>query len=114
MFSLLPLIALLAVLLIAWLWRLSMQAKEIATKAAQKASDQHGLQFLDETVVLSKLKIKKGRDNKLHFFRHYQFEYYDGEQVRKKSTVSLLGIDVVEIGLEAYSNPEEKVIEFKR
>ena len=108
---LLPLLLLIVILLIAWAWRASMQAKEIATRAAENACARHDLQFLDETVALKSIKFKRDEMGSPCFLRHYQFEYYDGEQARKTSTIDLLGNTVINVGLNNTSNDRDNVIQ---
>lgn len=111
MFSmLLPLLLLIGILLAAWLWRASMQAKEIATHAAENACEKNNLQFLDETVALKSIKFKRDETGSPCFLRHYQFEYYDGEQDRKISTLDLIGNTVVNIELNRTVHNEDNVI----
>lgn len=107
---LLPLLLLIGILLAAWLWRASMQAKEIATHAAENACEKNNLQFLDETVALKSIKFRRDETGSLCFLRHYQFEYYDGEQTRKISTIDLLGNVVIDVQLNHTSHDEDNVI----
>ncbi len=104
---LLPLLLLIGILLAAWIWRASMQAKEIATRVAENACEKHNLQLLDETVALKSIKFKRDEMGSPCFLRHYQFEYYDGEQIRKISTIDLLGNVVMNVGLNHPSNNNE-------
>ena len=112
MFSmLLPLLLLIGILLAAWLWRASMQAKEVATCAAENACEKHNLQFLDETVALKSIKFKRDEMGSPCLLRHYQFEYYDGEQIRKISTIDLLGNIVIDVELNHTTHDESNVIQ---
>lgn len=107
---LLPLIALIAILLAAWFWRSSMQAKELATEVARNSCNNHDLQFLDETVAIKSIKLRRDEMGSPTLLRHYEFEYYDGEQIRKKSTIDLLGTVVIDIELNHTNDSEDNVI----
>jgi len=81
------------------LWRNSMRAKEIATRIAKIACEKRELQFLDETVALHKLWLKRAPDGFIKFLRTYQFDYYDDNEIRQQSSITLLGDTFQSIGL---------------
>ena len=107
---LLPLIALIVLLLAAWFWRSSMQGKELATLAARNICETHDLQLLDETVAIKSLKFRRDEMGSPALLRHYEFEYYDGDQTRKKSTIDLLCNVVVDMGLNRTGDSNDNVI----
>lgn len=112
MFSMLfPLLLLIGILLLAWSWRAGMQAKEVATKAARRACEQRQLQLLDETVALKSMKFKRDSTGSPCLLRYYQFEFYDGEQVRKIGTINLLGTAVTKLALYQTQPNENNVIQ---
>lgn len=92
----LPLMLLIVLLLGAWFWRASMQAKEIAIAIAQRRCEKEGWQLLDETVAIKSIKLRRGYGGSLTLLRTYQFEYYDGDDRRKRDKLALLGNTSVE------------------
>ena len=65
---------LLATLLLIWFWRNSLQVREAATRICRQACKSYGLQFLDQTVALQRLRLRWVRSG-LHLQRTYQFDY---------------------------------------
>jgi hypothetical protein len=85
-------IALLVILaILAWFWLDGIKAREIAVKAGQDAAEKFGLQFLDETVGM--IKLRAGRDGTGHMQlkRTYGFEVSDTGIERLACSVTLLG-----------------------
>jgi hypothetical protein len=64
---------LLALGLIIWFWRESLRVRESATRIGRQACKSYGVQFLDQTVALQRLRLRWS--NGLHLLRTYQFDY---------------------------------------
>ena len=102
LFEVLSLILLLA---LAWLWFDSIKVRDIAVRAAQHACAADGLQFLDETVAIARLRLARNEDGRLLLRRTYSFEYSDTGNNRRPGSVDMLGADVimVNVGLRIVS-----------
>jgi len=62
--------ALFAVLgLVAWQWWDGLQKRELALQAAQRACVQAGVQFLDASVSLRKLSLRRDENQRARFYR---------------------------------------------
>jgi hypothetical protein len=66
-----------------WLWRDSASAREKATSTARAACKQIDAQFLDETVMMVKLRLCRRNSGTMALCRLYNFDFtLDGEQRR--------------------------------
>ncbi|KXB31995.1 hypothetical protein AT959_02735 [Dechloromonas denitrificans] len=74
-----------------WLWLDSLKTREIGMQAAQQACAEEGLQFLDETVVISSFRLARDDEGRLQLRRIYSFEYSDTGDNRRSGSVSMLG-----------------------
>lgn len=85
--------------LTAWFWLDSIQAREIAVTAGQQAAEKSGLQFLDETVAMTKLRAGRNSRGRMQLKRTYGFEVSDTGVERLTCSVTLLGkhVDTIEI-----------------
>ena len=83
-------------------WLDSIRAKEIATSHARQACKKINLEFLDETVVINKLRLRRNSLGRLGFYRVYQFEFTSTGEHRYKGSVTLLGKQPVAVDMQAY------------
>jgi hypothetical protein len=66
-----------------WFWRDSTTAREKATTTARSACRQIDAQFLDDTVMLVKLRLCRRNSGTMALCRLYSFDFtLDGEQRR--------------------------------
>lgn len=103
-------IAGLAVLaILGWLWLDGLKARDAAIAAARKACRADGLQLLDDTVSITRLKPARDDDGRLLLQRVYTFEYSDTGDNRRRGSVTLLGHDVllINVGLRLVAAQEE-------
>jgi hypothetical protein len=66
---------LLALLATIWFWNDSLRARDQVIFTCSRLCNEVGVQFLDETVSLSRLRIQRGTHGNLEFARRYVFEY---------------------------------------
>lgn len=88
-----------------WFWHDSMRAREIGVRAVRAACSAEGLQLLDETIAIARLRPRRNRSGHLCWLRVYQFEYSDTGDNRRPGSVHVLGNDVtlLSLGLRAVS-----------
>ncbi len=91
------LLILLLLILTAWFWLNSMRAREIACGICKEACERMGLQLLDETVALQRLRTARDAAGSLRLLRTYQFEFTDTGLQRSKGMISLRGIEMVRL-----------------
>jgi hypothetical protein len=90
---------------IAWHWWDGLQKRELALQAAQRACTQAGVQFLDASVSLRKMSLKRDENMRARFYREFAFEYSTVGDDRQAGRVYMLGARVLSISLiQAVSN----------
>jgi len=97
-FEILSLAALLA---LAAFWAGSLKAREAGVREAKSACAEEGLQLLDDTVSLRRLRLVRDENGRLCLQRTYAFEYSDTGDNRRSGSVTLLGGDVMMVSLRA-------------
>ena len=88
-------------------WLDSIRAKEIATVRSREACKKVSLEFLDETVAIKKVRLRRNSLGRLNFYREYQFEFTSTGEYRYKGIVKLLGKHLLDIEMEPYQIADE-------
>lgn len=83
-------------------WLDSIRAKEVATEKASAACKKVSLEFLDQTVAINKVRLRRDGNGRLKFYREYQFEFSSTGEFRYKGIVQMLGHRLIAIEMEAY------------
>lgn len=91
--------ALIVVVLAGWFWADSMRAREAALSAGRRACEAEGVQFLDWTVSVAKMRIGRTPDGRLRIGRIYEFEFSDTGNNRLKGSITLLGTQLISLYL---------------
>ncbi len=82
-----------------WFWHASLQVRERATRAARGACDADGVQFLEETVALRRLRPCRDAAGRLVLCRVYQFDYSVDGASRQQGFVHFTGRRLDGVGL---------------
>lgn len=82
-------------LLVAWFCLCTLKAREIGVESARNACMAEGLQFLDETVALSGIRVRRNDKGHVCLQRSYSFEFSVTGNDRHGGSVTLLGYEVV-------------------
>jgi hypothetical protein len=93
---------------LAWFWWDSLQKREIALATARLACERAGVQFLDGTVALRKLRLRRDDMQRARWHREYAFEYSTQGDDRQPGWIWLLGERVVNVTLV-----EQNVVPFR-
>ncbi|MBI1422857.1 MAG: DUF3301 domain-containing protein [Gammaproteobacteria bacterium] len=89
-------------LVLVWLWWDGLGAKEVARENCKRVCRERDVLFLDDTVALARLRLRRGSDGNLRVYRRFHFEFTsDGEQ-RYQGYVDMLGNRVLHTEMEAY------------
>ena len=94
-----------AIVLIAggvFLWLDSLRARERAVQAGRTACQRYDLQFLDETVSFTKLRLARDREGQLKIARTYTFEFSDTGNNRRHGAIVMLGGELQDLQIEPY------------
>lgn len=86
----------------AWLWLDSLRARESGLRAAVRACQEEGVQFLDDTVAIRSLRVVRDDDGRLRLRRVYSFEYSDTGNNRREGSIVLVGHDVEMINVRPH------------
>ncbi len=100
------LFAILALLLIGWFWLDSLRAKELATGVCRAACEQRNLQFLDQTVALRHLRVRRTFGG-LRLRRVYRFDFSEEGAGRRSGYLVLVGLDLEEISFGLPERPSD-------
>ena len=76
---------------LAWFWWDSLQKRELAVRAARAVCERANVQFLDDSVALSKMKLRRDSNQRAKLYREFSFEYSSVGDDRLAGRVYLLG-----------------------
>jgi Protein of unknown function (DUF3301) len=96
------LFALLFVALVCWAWYAIMQGREAALAAGKRVCETQGLQLLDDTVSMSRLRIRRNKIDGIILARVYRFEFTDTGDNRREGALIMEGTRLAHIQLEPY------------
>ena len=85
-----------------WHWWNSVSAYEVAYAQAKAACARLGLQFLDDTLDVIKLRLCRHPHGYMQFCRVYEFEFSSDGNSRYKGYIRLSGLKFESIDMDAY------------
>jgi hypothetical protein len=85
-----------------FLWLDSLRARERALKAGRAACERYDLQFLDDTVSFTRLRLGRDDEGQLRIARTYTFEFSDTGNNRRQGAIVMLGGELQDLQLEPY------------
>jgi hypothetical protein len=88
-----------------WYWYAGMQVREQAIAVGRRACNETGLQFLDESVALSRIRFARNSNGQLQFQRDYRFEFSDTGNNRRPGVIRMLGERVEWVSLDGEWRP---------
>lgn len=80
----------------------ALRNKELARAAGQRACEQADVQFLDDTVELTKLRLRRSEGGALVLYREYRFEFTNDSAHRYRGEITMLGRRVLRVTLEPF------------
>ncbi len=86
---------------LAWFWWDSLQKRELAVRAARAVCERAGVQFLDDSVALSRMKLQRDSNQRVRLYREFSFEYSSVGDDRQAGRVYLRGEIVLSADLIA-------------
>ena len=86
----------------AWFWLHSIRILEIAREAGRRACAREDLQFLDDTVASTKLRLARDTNGRRILRRTYRFEFSETGNSRLEGEVIMLGDRVETVTMEPY------------
>lgn len=86
---------------LAWFWWDGLQKRELAVRAARAVCERAGVQFLDDSVAVSRMKLKRDSNQRARIYREFSFDYSSAGDDRQAGRVYLLGEVVLSADLIA-------------
>lgn len=83
-------------------WLDSLRARERAVRAGRAACKRYDLQFLDDTVSFTRLRLRRDEEGQLRIARTYTFEFSDTGNNRRHGAIVMLGGELEDLHLEPY------------
>lgn len=83
-----------------WYWYAGLNAREQAIAVGRRTCADGQLQFLDDSVALSRTRFARDSNGQLQFLRDYRFEFSDTGNNRRPGVVRMLGDRVEWISLD--------------
>jgi hypothetical protein len=90
---------------VGWYWYTGMQVREQAVAVGRRTCADAGLQFLDESVALSRTRFARNGSGQLQFLRDYRFEFSDTGDNRRPGVIRMLGNRVEWVSLDGEWRP---------
>lgn len=87
---------------IVFFWWDSVGAKERARETGRQYCQNAEVQFLDDTVELVKLRMRRNYHGQLCFYRTYRFEFSSTGESRYQGRVYMLGKLADKVQMDAY------------
>jgi uncharacterized protein DUF3301 len=94
--------AIILVLAGVFLWLDSLRARERAVQAGRAACKRYELQFLDDTVSFTRIRLRRDDYGQLRIARTYTFEFSDTGNNRRHGAIVMLGAELQDLHLEPY------------
>ena len=100
--SLLPLIVVLAAL---YAWQGALRTRDRARSLGQALCAKAGVQLLDQTIALERLRLRRFPGHGLRLWRCYRFEFSIDGTDRRRGSLDLLDGEIVAHDLGALADP---------
>ena len=85
------------------LWLDSLRARERALGAGRDACRRYGLQFLDETVAIARIRLRRDDEGRVRIARTYTFEFTETGNTRRQGAIVMLGQQLSDVQMEPYT-----------
>lgn len=85
---------------LAWYWVDALRCKDIARTAGLHACQQADTQFLDDTVELIRVRLRRDVRGRIVLYREYRFEFTRNRDYRLQGEITMLGRVVTRLALE--------------
>ena len=87
---------------VAGYWWSTMQSKELAKNAGKHLCSRYDVQFLDETVEMKKIWVRRNKRGRLELCRLFFFEFATDGEKRYQGRIVILGKQVSDVEMDAY------------
>jgi hypothetical protein len=90
-----PLILLIVIGVSALAWSDARAASELATRLGRDACARAGVQWLDQSMALTRLGLRRASDGRMRLMRQYRFDYSLQGDDRHHGGLALLGRELL-------------------
>ncbi|HKB81590.1 MAG TPA: DUF3301 domain-containing protein [Burkholderiales bacterium] len=104
------LIALSIFLAAGWFWLDSLRARDVALDGARRACEAEGVQLLDWTVAMKRLRLGRDEEGRRGLQRTYGFEFSDTGNNRIEGSITVIGRQLLALNLPVIAAPRSDVI----
>jgi hypothetical protein len=102
--------ALLIFLAAGWFWLDSLRSRDVALDGARRACEAEGVQLLDWTVAMKKIRLGRDEEGRRGFQRTYEFEFSDTGNNRIGGSITVLGRQLLALNLPVIDAPPTNVV----
>ncbi len=106
----LELFALFIFLAAGWFWLDSLRARDFALDGARKACEAEGVQLLDWTVAMKRIRLGRDDEGRRGLQRTYEFEFSDTGNNRIEGSITVIGRQLLALNLPVIAPPPSSVI----
>lgn len=85
-----------------WYWLDGIRTKEIAVSIGSRICNNHDVYFLDQTVALSKVRLRRNSAGHIVIYREFHFEFTSDGEHRYRGSICLLGKQLMKTDLGIY------------
>ncbi|VAW89243.1 hypothetical protein MNBD_GAMMA17-490 [hydrothermal vent metagenome] len=100
--SFIELLLLCGVVMAAAFWWRTNELKQIAYQVARRRCDESGVQFLDDSVVLSKVRLRRNDEGRIALLCHFSFEFATVGDMRYCGELQFLGRRLSAVEMEPH------------
>jgi hypothetical protein len=93
----------------AWFWLDSLRARDVALDGARRACEAEGVQLLDWTVTMKKIRLGRDDEGRRALQRTYEFEFSDTGNNRVGGSITVIGRQMLALSLPVIA-PASNVI----
>jgi hypothetical protein len=102
------LLAIASLFAVVWYWQDSLRSREFALRKCRRLCEDHGVQLLDQTVHVARLRLGKTSRHNIFIRRFYAFEFSIGG-VDRHHGVAVVSMDRIEY--LSLLHPDGEIIE---
>ena len=90
------------VAVVLWIWWDGLGAKELAHAEGKRLCLQSEVLFLDDTVVLRRLRLSRNRAGRIGLYRRFVFEFTSDGGERYHGFIDMLGDDILQTHMDTF------------
>ena len=99
---------LLLLCVLVWFWQAHLRARELALLSVKQLCNKENVQWLDDSVTLSRVRFRRLENGRFAFYRTFVFDYARAEGERAHGQVSICAGDVQQCVL--FAQKEHKTV----